>query len=262
MRSHLVIPDSHAIKDDNFRRFEAVGNYIAKNQPEVIINLGDAWDMPSLSRFDEGKKDFVFKNVADDIEAGHKAEALMFGPMIELNKKLAKAKAKQYDPVIVKILGNHEFRVKKLLEYEPRWDGSVSMASYNTRLPIKEVVVPYMDWIEIDGVFYSHVFVSGVMGRGVPNAKVMLQKKSVSCSMGHTHILDIANTTKPDGTRINGLIAGCLLDPDYRGFGGPQVDRIYWSGIIMKHGVENGDYDIETINIKRLLKDYLDNYKA
>jgi len=256
-RSHVVMPDSHTYKGDNLRRYTAFGNYCAEHRPEVIINLGDHADMASLSSYDVGKKEFVFQNVQEDIEALHASEEAMYAPIKALNKRLAKDKKAQYNPTVIKLHGNHEYRLAKLLEYEPRWlSDTINMNAFNTRQDINEIVVPYMDFIRVDGIHYSHVWASGVMGRPVPNAKAILAKKGVSATMGHSHTLDSATMTKPDGTAIRGLIAGCFLDPEYQGFGGPQVDRMYWSGILHKHDVQDGDYDLEEISIERLLRQY------
>ena len=253
----LIIPDSHTYPGDNLRRYEAVGNYLITHMPPVIVQLGDWIDFASLSSYDAGKKEFVFQNVQDDIESYHTAEAAMFAPLLALNKNLAKLKKAQYNPLYVKLIGNHEYRLKKLLDYEPRWASkTINMDAFKTRQPINEVVTDFMDWIEVDGVNYTHYWASGVLGRPVPNAKALLAKKGVSGTMGHTHVLDAATLTKPNGCRIRGLVAGCLLDPEYKGFAGPQVDKLYWSGIIHKHGVLHGDYDMEEISIERLLKEY------
>lgn len=257
-RSHLVMPDDHTYKGDNLRRYQAFGNYCAEHQPEVIVKLGDSADMASLSSYDVGKKEFVFQNVQDDIEALHASEEVMYAPIHALNRRLAKDKKKKYDPLVIKIHGNHEYRLAKLLEYEPRWASkTINMDAFNTRQGVNEIVIPYMDFIRIDGIHYSHVWASGVMGRPVANAKAILSKKGVSATMGHSHTLDVATMSRPDGTNIRAMIAGCFLDPEYQGFGGPQVDRIYWSGILHKHDVLDGDYDLEEISIERLLNKYL-----
>lgn len=257
-RDHLIIPDSHTYKGDNLRRYAALGNYIIQHRPEVIVNLGDFADMASLSSYDKGKKEFVFQNVQEDIESVHAAEDVIYAPLHALNKRLAKDKKAQYNPVTIKLLGNHEARLAKLLEYEPRWESdTINMNAWNTRHPIDETVIQFMDWIEIDGVYYSHYFASGVLGKPCPNAKAILTKKGVSCTQGHAHSFDYAATTRPNGTRINAIIAGCLVDPEYKSFAGPQVDNIYWSGIVHKHSVLDGDYDLEMISVERLLKDYL-----
>src|SRR5687768_8166816 len=146
-RDHLCVPDDHRYPQDNWRRFDALGVYIATHQPKVILFLGDSADMASLCSYDKGKKEMVFKNVKDDIEAYHTGEEHIFAPVIALNKSLAKAKRKQYTPLIIKLRGNHEHRVQRLLDYEPKWEGSVSMDSFKTRLPLDEVVVDFMDFI-------------------------------------------------------------------------------------------------------------------
>ena len=226
------------------------------NRPEVIVRLGDMWDMPSLCMYDKGKKDFVFKSVSDDIAAGHKAESIIFSPMIKYNEQQAKNKQKQYRPLIVKILGNHEHRVAKLLEYEPRWEGSISMSNFKTKLAMDEVVVDFGDIIFIDDVAYSHYFVSGVMGRPFASARALVGKKCMSCTMGHTHILDSAFMTKPNGDRVRGLIAGSFHDPEHKSFAGTQVDELWFNGLIHKRNVLNGDYDMEEISVERLQKMY------
>lgn len=253
---HLFIPDEHYYPGDDFHRCEALGNYIVKHQPKAIVRIGDMWDMASLSSYDRGKKEMVLRNVKDDIESGHFAEQLIFGPMIAMNAELAKKKKKQYTPLIIKQLGNHEFRVKRLLSYEPQWEGSVSMDDFNTRLPIKEVVIPFQEMSIIDGIAYSHFFPSGVKGNPFSSARSMVMKTGMSCSMGHVHTLDHALMTKPNGERIRGMFGGSFHDPNHRSFAGPMVDNLWWNGIIHKRNVRNGSYDLEEISVERLIAEY------
>lgn len=253
---HLVIPDDHACPDDNFRRYEWLSNYIMEHRPEVIVKLGDSWDMSSLCSYDKGKKDFVFKNIKADLKAGHKSERILFGPIVEYNKRQAANKKKRYQPKILKLLGNHEYRVQRLLDYQPQWEGTVAMSDFNTKLPLKEEVIDFMNYTILDGICYSHYFVSGTMGRPFASARAMLSKRAMSCTMGHNHGLDAALLTKPTGDLIRGLIAGSFHDPDHASFAGPQVDNIWWNGVIHKHGVRNGDYDMEEISIRRLQRMY------
>lgn len=255
-RTHLVIPDEHYYPGDNFRRCEALGKLIMDEKPDVIIRLGDMWDMPSLCSYDKGKKEMIFRNVKADLEAGHKAESIIFKPLLEYNKKQAKKKKAKYNPIIIKLIGNHENRVNRLLDYEPKWEGSISMDDFKTRLGIKETVIPYTDFAKIDGVYYSHHWASGVLGRPFASARAMLTKRGASCTMGHTHILDQALLTHPDGNIVRGLFAGCFKDPDNVGFAGVQVDMLYWSGVFLKHNVNKGSYDLEEIQVNRLFDMY------
>lgn len=255
-RDHLILPDDHAYPEDNFRRYEWLGQFILEKQPEVIVKLGDSWDMPSLCSYDKGKKDFVFRSLKEDIEAGHTAESIMFGPMLEYNDAMRKAKKKQYTPLVLKLIGNHEHRLKRLLDYEPQWQGTVSMDCFKTRLPLNEVIVDYLDFAVLDDIAYSHYFVSGTQGRPFSSARAMLTKKGMSCTMGHTHTLDTASLTKPTGELIRAVVAGSFHDPDHESFAGKQVDNVWWNGILYKHQVLNGSYDLEEISVTRLQKEY------
>jgi hypothetical protein len=258
-RDHLVIPDPHAYPDDDFRRFTWLGQYIMDTRPEVIVNLGDMWEMESLCSYEKGKRNYVFKNVRDDIESGHHAEALMFEPLLKYNETQIKNKKKQYRPTYIKLMGNHEYRVKRLLDLEPKWDGSVSMDSFNTRLDLDEIVIPYLDFIIIDDVAYSHLFVSGTQGRPYSSARAMLMKKGMSCTMGHTHLLDHALMTKPTGAMCRGLIAGSFHDPKHKSFAGAQADLMWYNGLIHKRSVFKGSYDLEEVSIDRLERMYAPN---
>lgn len=253
---HLIIPDDHAHPEDNFERFGWASNLILEQQPEVIVKIGDSWDMSSLCSFDKGKKSFVHKNVQEDIEAGHHAEELLLEPIVKYNNTRTRHKKSKYNPKIIKLIGNHEYRVERLLEYEPKWEGYVSMDVFKTRLDLNETVVPFLHHIIVDDIAYSHYFVSGIMGRACSSAKVLLSKKFMSCTMGHTHLLENADGSKPDGTRTRALICGSFHDKNHKSFAGPQVDSIWWNGLIMKHNVAKGDYDREEISIQRLEEMY------
>lgn len=255
-RDHLIIPDDHAMPGEDMRRYEWLGNYIIEHQPEVIVKLGDSWDMPSLCSYDKGKKEFVYRSVKDDIEAGHKSEEIMFKPMMEYNATMSKWKKKKYDPLVLKLIGNHEIRVQRLLDYEPRWEGTIDMNVFKTRQDIRETVVDFLDFAILDNIAYSHYFVSGTMGRPFSSARAMLNKRGMSCTMGHNHGLDTHLLSKPTGELIRGLIAGSFHDPDHASFAGPQVDELWWNGLIHKHDVLNGDYDMEEINVTRLQRMY------
>ena len=70
--------------------------------------------------------------------------------------------------------------------------------------------------------------------------------------MGHTHVLDHAMLTKPTGSMIRGLVCGSFHDPEHKGFAGVQADHLWWNGLIHKHNVFKGDYDMEEVSINRL----------
>ena len=70
MTCHLIIPDVQVKPGHDYSFLKAIGNYIVKKRPDVIINIGDFADMPSLSSYDKGKKSFEGRRYKHDVEAG------------------------------------------------------------------------------------------------------------------------------------------------------------------------------------------------
>jgi hypothetical protein len=117
-------------------------------------------------------------------------------------------------------------------------------------------VVPFLEPVVIDDIAYCHYFTSGVMGRPVSSAKLMLQKKYMSCIMGHVQDRDIAYARKADGTNLLGLFSGIFYqhDEDYLT---PQTNGS-WSGIWMLNEVANGGCDELPVSINYLRDKYGD----
>ena len=69
MTTHLVIPDQHAHPDNNNDRFEWLGKLIVDLKPDVVINLGDMADMPSLCTYDKGTKGFEGRRYKQDVNS-------------------------------------------------------------------------------------------------------------------------------------------------------------------------------------------------
>ena len=54
-RVHAVIPDCQVKPGQDYSFLRWVGNYLAEKKPDVIVQIGDFADMPSLSSYDVGK---------------------------------------------------------------------------------------------------------------------------------------------------------------------------------------------------------------
>ena len=111
---------------------------------------------------------------------------------------------------------------------------------------------PYQQVEIIDGIAYTHVFTTGVMGRPVTSARALVTKKHMSCVQGHNQKMEIYNEYKADGTLITGLFAGCcyMHDEDYLG---PQGNN-YFRGIHMLYDVKEGGFHCHSITLDYLLK--------
>ena len=103
-----VIGDTQVKPGQNLDHLEHVGRYIADKRPDVIVQIGDWWDMPSLSSYDRGKASFEGRRVKEDIEAGYDGMKRMLEPIKKLQQSQRYFKKKVYSPRMVMTLGNHE----------------------------------------------------------------------------------------------------------------------------------------------------------
>ena len=70
---HLIFSDAHAHPDHDNKRAEWLGKLIMDLRPDVLVNLGDLADMPSLSSHDKGTKGFHGRSYKRDVDAALEA---------------------------------------------------------------------------------------------------------------------------------------------------------------------------------------------
>ncbi|HET8685632.1 MAG TPA: hypothetical protein VFM18_03075, partial [Methanosarcina sp.] len=230
-----------------------IGKYIVEHKPDKIICIGDFADMPSLSSYDVGKKSFEGRRYKSDIEAAHQAMAKLMLPLITYNAKAKRNKEKQYRPELWLTLGNHENRIERVVESDPKLEGTIGLEDLNYER-YGWTVVPYLQPVVLDGIAYCHYFTSGAMGRPVVSARHLVQKKHQSCVMGHVQNWEMHREVRADGTPILGLFVGSCYEhnEDYLG---PQGNN-YSRGIWMLHEVERGDFQPSYISLKYLKQKY------
>lgn len=251
MITHLVIPDTQVKPGADLSHLRWAGLYAAEKKPDVIVHLGDHWDMPSLSSYDVGTKSFEGRRYINDIEAGNIGMETFLEPILSEQQRLIDNHRQRWNPRLVFLFGNHEERIQRAVNKDPKLDGLVSYNDLN--LDAWETV-PFLEPIVIDGVAYCHYFTSGVMGRPVSNAKLLLQKKHMSCIMGHVQDRDIAFDRVASGRRITGLFAGIFYQHDEE-YLNPQTNGS-WRGIWMLHEVTNGAFDEMPVSLEYLRKRY------
>lgn len=250
-KTHIVIPDPHAKPGTDNDRADWIGQLIRDLKPDVVINGGDMWDMESLSSYDKGKASFYHRNYRKDIEAGLDFDERLWGPIKKQKKRL---------PLRVFLEGNHEYRVKRMLEYQHELEGAVGFKDFDLEKNY-DIIAEYSGTtpsvVNIDGINYAHYFVSGTKGfpvGGLNPARSLITKKHESCTSFHTHVYDHAVETSASGRKIFGLFAG-VGHERMEHFAGNSF-QLWWPGVIVKHEVENGVYDLEQISFKRLKKAY------
>ena len=252
-RKHLMIPDTQCKEGISFDYLAWVGEYIVAKQPDVVVQIGDFNDMPSLCSYDVGKKNFEGKRYKSDICAGKEAMRIMLEPMRKYNAQHGKNKKKQYNPEMILTLGNHEDRITRAIESDPKLDGTLSLND----LGYKEAgweVYPFLRPVVIDGVIYSHFFPSGQMGRPCSSARALLTKHHMSCLAGHQQGRDIAYGKRADGKSITAIIAGSYYEHD-ENYLSPFTNK-HWRGVFVLHETHDGEFDEMSVSIGYLKRKY------
>ena len=244
MATHLVIGDPHCNPKASNDRFLWAGKLARDLKPDTIICMGDLSSLDSLSSYDKGKKSFEGRRYKKDIDHAHDA-------LEKFNKGLNGRRSRK-----VMLLGNHEDRIDRIVDETPELDGTISTKD----LKFKEFgweVIAYQEPVAIDGVHYCHNYPTGIMGKPISGdsiARSLLLKNKVSSTVGHCHLFDYSMCTIPTGRKVLGLSAGCYLHhkEDYA----RNTQRLWWSGLIVKRNVRQGEYDIETIEYNIVKRRY------
>ena len=249
----FVLPDVQARPGDDFTFLSHIGKYLVDKKPDVIVCLGDFADMPSLSSYDKGKKSFEGRRYKKDIEAAHEAMDTLLKPINDYNQAMKKSKKAPYKPRMVLTLGNHCNRINRAVDEDPMLDGTISIDD----LKYKEYgweVYPFLEPVVIEGVAFCHYFTSGVLGRPVGTAQMLLNKKHMSCVAGHQQGRNIAYGVRADGTEMCGIIVGSAYDHS-ESYLNHQTNN-HWRGVYVLHDVRDGAFDELPLSLSYLRKRY------
>lgn len=253
MSTHLIIPDYHAKPGDDNRRADWLAKLIIDVKPDVVVNIGDQADMPSLCSYDRSTRAFVGRTYSDDIAAHNEAQERIWEPVRRRKKKL---------PRSVFLIGNHEQRINKALDASHELEGTISLNDLDLDTYYDDVV-PYTGntpgSIAIDGIVYAHYFISGVMGRpvgGTHPAHSLISKLHHSCTSGHLHLADWSTTTTVLGNRVQGLFCGTYQEVEPETSWAGAASSLWWNGVVVKRNVDRGNYDLQMISIDTMKKEY------
>lgn len=255
MRVHLVIPDCQVTPDSPTDHLEWIGRYIVEQKPDVIVNIGDFADMESLSTYDKGKRQFEGRRYIRDIDAARSAMKKLLKPLTDYNAKQTHDHKTRYRPEMHLTLGNHEYRIQRAIDGQAELDGVMGLMDLGYE-DFGWTVHPFLVPVTVDGVAYSHFFANPQSGKPYGGQSIDTRLKNVgfSFTMGHQQTLMVGQRFLNNGQRIRGIVAGsCYLhDEDYRG---PQSNG-EWRGILVKHEVRDGQYDLMEVSLDFLCRRY------
>jgi len=254
-KRHYVIPDVQVRPGDAVDHLDWIAKDIVRRKPDVIVCLGDFFDMPSLSSYSEpGGLEKENARIRADIEAGVKAMDEFMAPIHAEIVRVARNKKKSWKPRLIFTLGNHEERIDRVARMDARFEGVIGNGLYglkNWGWEVYDYLVP----VEVDGVWYSHFWQSGHSSRPIGGTiENRLNKLGFSFVQGHEQGKRYGDRALPNGKTIHGLVLGsCYLDAEsYRG---PQgVNE--WRGVGVLHDVRDGDYEPMFLTLRWLCRKY------
>jgi len=217
MRTHLLIPDTQVKPGVPLDHLDWIGRYIVDRQPDVIVHIGDHYDLPSLSSYDRGKRSFEGRRYRKDVEAGHRALERLEAPLDEYNRERRHRHEKQYRPEKHYCLGNHEARADRMAEENSELDGLIGSFEFMDFWDGRGWAThEFLKVIDVDGVWYTHFVANPMTGRPLGGMiETRLKNVGNSFTMGHQQTLQ--HGIRYVGKRQqHGLVAGACLTPDHK----------------------------------------------
>lgn len=207
-----------------------IGAYIAKKQPDIIVQIGDWFDNAALSSYDRGQLSAEGKRLSADIAAGNEA--------IRIIDTYIKA-VPNYNPRKVVTLGNHEDRIQRFVNENPALAGFLGNHLYHFEQYGWEVY-DFLTPCIIEDIAFVHYVVAVNTGKPLGNALAgRLEKVGTSFVMGHQQTFAYhERSLQLTGDMQMALVVGACYshDESYKGVQGNH----HFRGCVMLYEVQDG----------------------
>lgn len=242
----FVIGDTQVKQGVSLEYIHWVGNYIAAKKPDIIVHIGDHYDMAALSSYDKGMLSAEGRRVKADIDAGDEA--------LEILERYIKS-AKGYNPRKVVTLGNHEDRINRFVNTHPEFDGYIG----TDKLAFHKLgweVSPFLTPVNIEGINFVHYIQNVMTGKPLSGTVVnMLKTVGESFVMGHKQVLEHTLRYLPlSGKPQIGIIVGACYDHDesYKGVQGNH----HFRGCVMLYECQEGSAMSKPVSLQHMKELY------
>lgn len=240
----LVVGDAHVDEHQDLERFTALGKFLRATKPDNLVLIGDFLSLNCLSAWDRDKRQKMEgARYRAELEAGNEA--------LDRIGKLPSCTNRIF------VEGNHEDRLTRYLAIDPVFHGVVDVEQDLDLRARGFSWVPYKSDIVLGGVSFTHCPINGV-GRAISNPNVAqkaLRLYSNSVVFGHTHTLDHAAEHRHGSPHLQqALSVGCFFEHVDEYAKGSITN--YWRGLVMLDQYSENRFDITTLSMSRLLKEY------
>lgn len=226
----FVIGDLQVKQGVSLDYIHHIGAYIARKQPDIIIQIGDWFDNAALSSYDRGQLSAEGKRLSADIKAGNDAIRI-------LDEYIASVVG--YNPRKVITLGNHEDRIQRFVNENPALEGFLGNHLYDFEQygwEVHDFLTPCI----IEGIAFVHYVVAVNTGKPLGNALAgRLEKVGTSFVMGHQQTFAYhERSLQLTGDMQMALVVGACYDHDepYKGVQGNH----HFRGCVMLYEVQDG----------------------
>ena len=254
-KTAVVYSCAHTDPSVSNERFQWLGKLIHDVRPDFVFDLGDGADMKSLNSYDTRyPQAIVSQSYEKDIDTYNESQDMIRQPY-----RISKRKR----PAWIGMEGNHENRIKKAIQLDPRLEGSKYGVSFS-HLQTDYWFSDYHEYVnsapaiaDYDGVSYAHYFSSGNFGTatsGTHHAYTLLQNRNCSSVCGHSHKRSVYFKDSAHPTGIIGVVAGCYKGAD-EGWAG-QANRDWWKGAVVFRNIDNGLFEPQFISQKAMKEEY------
>jgi hypothetical protein len=247
----VVVPDTQVHDGIDLSYLNHISQYIVEKKPDYVVHIGDHWDMPSLSSYDFGKRQFEGRRYRNDIDVGNYGMDILTQPILDEVDRLERNKKKRWFPKLHFLMGNHENRISRAVDNDAKLEGAIGLA--DLRLGAW-TVHSFLDPLFIENVAFNHYFTTGLAGRPASTASAQLNKQHMSCIAGHQQGLQIATGKRADGALLTSVIAGSAY-PHEEAYLGVQGNK-HWRGILVLNDVHDGEFDLMPVSLKYLEQKY------
>ena len=253
--SIYVVPDVQVRPGDALDHLDWIAKDIVRRKPDVLVQIGDWWDLPSLSSHDlPGSLQKENKRLRADIDSGMAAMERLMEPINKEQARIARRRIKKWPLRKVFTTGNHENRADRIADADPTLQGVVGSGLCNVEFFGFERF-EFLEPVKIEGVHFAHYWQNGLSSRPIGGTiDNRLNKICGSFVCGHEQGLKYGNRPLPTGKTLHGIVAGsCYLGvEDYRG---PQA-RNEWRGTVVLHDVRDGEFAPMFLDLQYLSREY------
>lgn len=252
-RRYFIVPDTQIRPGVDTTHIDWAAQAIVDYLPDVIVVMGDWWDAHSLSTHEApGSKGMEGASVEEDIEVGNEAFTRLVAPMEKEIKRRAKGHRKRWEPERHFLFGNHEDRISRAINREPKWAGILSLDLLKTPGFQRH---DYLKIVTLDSIKFCHFFPNPYSGRAIGGTILnRLNHIGASFVQGHQQGFMYASKQYPDSVK-HGLVCGRFYS-HHETYRPEDVQNAEWNGCVILNEVRDGTYDLMPISYDYLKRTY------